>query len=227
MANNIMVTFHDTLFLERFYFYLCEFFYKSSALFSELGPLNKASSYEQKQGEIAQTLITEEAGVKYLEQYKKDLFLYIYKYFGDKDIAEDVFQDVCYQIWSLIKKKPIVDKNIKSWMFHIAVNVCKKERSKVFKERKKLSYELEDTFVDERENPEGAMKAKEFAEEMDTVVRNLPDELKSVVILKFMYNHTQAEIAQILKLTEMSVSRKLQKAYKFMAEKMKSYTGGE
>jgi len=167
--------------------------------------------------------LTEKSCVEYIEKYKREIFMFIYKYFGDKDIAEDVFQDVCYRIWNLSQKKTILDNNIKSWMFHVAANVCKKERDRVYKERNKLSYDVEESIIDERENPESDMNAKEFAEQMDIAIRNLPEQLKSVVLLKFLHNHSQTQIAEILNLSEMAVSRKLRKAYKLMAANLKSF----
>ncbi len=161
--------------------------------------------------------LTEQQCVYLIEQYKHELYRYIFKFFGDQDVADDVFQEICLKIWQLAQQKTVERINIKAWFFAVAANVCKKERSRTFRYQRRLIYGEPYEIEDQRDSPEEQAERKAIAEKIDTAVRALPPDLRTVFLFKNINEFKQNQIAQILGLSEMAISRRLRKASEMLA----------
>lgn len=128
---------------------------------------------------------------------------------GDEEAAKDAVQDTFLKAYlSLDRFRG--DCSYKTWLIKIAVNTCRSmQRSAWFKH------------VDKRITPEERLRfvavEQSDIEIMDVVMR-LPSQLKEVVLLYFWQDMTMCEIAQALGCTQSTVSNRLKRAKKRLAE---------
>lgn len=141
---------------------------------------------------------------------------------GDEEAAKDAVQDTFLKAYlSLDKFRG--DCSYKTWLIKIAVNTCHSLRRSAWFQH-----------VDKRIDPEEQLRSvaaeeSKYDEIMEVVMR-LPIHLKEVVLLYYWQDMTMCEIAQALGCTQSTVSNRLKRAKKKLADKLRvegsSWTNG-
>lgn len=138
-----------------------------------------------------------------VQNYGKQLFKFIRSRVKSDADAEDILQDVWYQLSSIIDIEPI--EQLSSWLFRVSRNRI------VDKRRKKQPLSLEGLAQEDDEgdiyypeailaniiNPENELEQKYAREAIFNALEELPDEQRMVFIWNELEDITFQEIAEI------------------------------
>ena len=127
--------------------------------------------------------------------YKNKLFGYFWKFGGSKYAAEEMFQETLIKVWRAIDSYNNNNK-FASWLFTIAHNVAV---DFVRKDKSKLNVELDSI----KNNTNGILQDDLFVRdetinEINSIVKILPDKQKRVFLLRQHGELTFKEIAEII-----------------------------
>ncbi len=142
------------------------------------------------------------------EQYADDVLRMAYFYLADKQKAEDVCQDVFVRLYT--HGENIEEGKEKAWLLRVTVNCCRDLWRSAWLKRVVLgapSLEImpvQDESVEQREEKAELMRA----------VHKLPAVFREVILLYYYQDMGIAEIAQMLKLPEGTISSRLSRARK-------------
>jgi len=133
-----------------------------------------------------------------------------YRIVQDKDIAEDIVQDVFNKLW---EKRGVTALNtpLKSYLFQTVI-----EQSLEYLKRYRLSFNIEaefaeDTLVNGNLN-EQAMALKGVSRRVNEAVRSLPEVCRMIFILSRFHKMSYAEIAAKLEIPQKMVEGQLRNA---------------
>lgn len=138
--------------------------------------------------------------LKSIKEYGKGLLGFIRKRVKSDADAEDILQDVWYQLSSVINSKPIEQTG--AWLYRVARNKI------IDKHKKKSELRLDDSFTDEEDSldlkallltegktPETEYFRNMFWEQLFLALEELPEEQKEVFILHELDDVPFQEIA--------------------------------
>lgn len=130
-------------------------------------------------------------------RYERQLFSYIYRFAGERRKAEDLFQ----QTWlKMINGLSGYEERRKfsSWLFGIAHNCCIDELRRASRKNEDCS-PMDDAagFRENRPDPEETLLFRERADLLNQALQRLPEEQKTVVLLRLKADLPFKEIAEI------------------------------
>ena len=143
---------------------------------------------------------------QWLEQYGSGILRTCYVYLKDAALAQDAMQDTFVKAWQKMDTfEGRGGASPKTWLTHIAVNVCRDyRRSRWFK------------WVDMRksieEMPVAVRQATLEERELFESVMALPDKYREAVLLYYYQELTLEETAQVMNMSRSTVHHRLQKA---------------
>ncbi len=150
-----------------------------------------------------------------IDLYGDDVFRLCLSYLGDRQLAEDAFQETFLKAWKA-KERFRGESSEKTWLASIAVNTCRDMlRSGWFRMRRKSAPidELLDLAAD-------APTAAEDSP-VRAAVLALPGKYREVIVLYYDQNMKLKEIAQLLRLSVNTVSTRLNRARKLLQKALK------
>jgi RNA polymerase sigma-70 factor, ECF subfamily len=157
------------------------------------------------------------------EMYKDKVFSLSFYMTGDKEAAKDITQQIFMRVFTSILTFQH-KASFGSWLFRLAVNVCRDyQRSK--RRMKMFSADITNSVVAYEPTPtvEESL-CKEYALEMvQKVVMKLSPKLRSVVVLKYIEDLSYSQIAELLGCSIGTVSSRLNRSHKILAEKLKEF----
>ena len=142
----------------------------------------------------------ENAFQKLYERYERPLFSFIFRYIGDRQGSEDVFQQTWYKAINALESYKEQGRFF-SWLLGIAHNCCidlvrrsgqRRKREVLIDER----YEGKDADAD---NPETVLEKKEQRIRLEEAIGRLPEDQKEVVLMRLHGEIPYKEIARIVK----------------------------
>lgn len=148
-----------------------------------------------------------------IDRYGDDILRICLLYLGDRQLAEDAFQETFIKAWRNAGTFR-GESSVRTWLVQIAVNTCKSTlRSGWFRMRKKAGN------VEELLN----LPAKEQPMDLDLTqaVCLLPGKYREVVTLCYYEGMKLREIAQLLNLPVNTVSTRLRKARRLLHAELK------
>ena len=140
-----------------------------------------------------------------LNRHRDRIYTSIYLFCKDRDLAEDIFQDVFIKIVKTLRNgKYNHEGKFLQWALRISYNMCVDNFRKSKRRTKVNSTETFDIF-DVLESPEETMETKMIKSQLHTEVRKLVDELppeqKEVVILRHYADMSFKEISQLTRVS--------------------------
>ena len=155
--------------------------------------------------------------------YQK-IYNYSYKFFGDHDQAMEITQKTFIAVHQNFAKlnDPAA---FKSWLYQIAINFCKEETRK--SKRKWLfpfvSFKKQDNLIiseikDATESPVVNMEQADLNQIIVKALAKLPDEQRTVVIMKEYEGLKFREIAKVLGISENTVKSRMYYGLKHLRE---------
>lgn len=151
---------------------------------------------------------------KIYNSFCEPLYRFAFSYLKDSYEAEEIVQDVFLKVWE--KREEVdVQKSFKSYLYRITVN-------KVFNELKhrvvKQKYEQHALNFEQinSETPESSIQFQELKTKLEQILKQLPDQQRSIFIMSRWKGQTNAEIAQSLNLSIRTVENQIYRAAKFI-----------
>ncbi len=153
------------------------------------------------------------------DELVKPVYRYIY-YRVEQEVAEDLTEDTFLKVWQNLKKYKKGANPFSSWVFRIAHNLVVDHYRK-----HKTTSEIDERTADTQphSDPHGQVDLKLTQVRLRKVIRKLPDNYQQIIILKYINELDNKEIAATIGKSEGAV-RTLQ----FRAlEKLKGLLGND
>ena len=138
-----------------------------------------------------------------VSRYQRKLFVYMYRFIGNKEETEDLLQNVFFKVFKYCENFD-TQRKFSSWIYRIAhneaVNYIKRKSIKKF-------ISLED-FVSSKDRIETKTDAKspmevwiskELRKEMEDALKKLPDKYREVLEMRYFAEKSYEEIGKVLK----------------------------
>ena len=153
--------------------------------------------------------------------YERPVFNLAYRMLGEAGEAEDAAQEAFIKAYSNLHRYD-VNRSFKTWMLSITSNHCIDRLRK-----RRLTYLSLDeplpphpALVSDFANPEAAALAEERSEEVQHMLDGLSEEYRLVVVLRYWYDLSYAEIADMLETSESAIKSRLFRARQALAKQI-------
>jgi RNA polymerase sigma-70 factor (ECF subfamily) len=136
--------------------------------------------------------------------YVSRIYNYIYYRTGNSLDAEDLTERVFYRAMGHIQK--YTDKGVpfSAWLYRIAHNlVANWHRDN--QRRQEVPLEDDENNIPRKDHPESSLIQNQENEELINIIRKLPPDRQELIILKFVENLSNSEIAMIMGKSEGAV----------------------
>ena len=151
------------------------------------------------------------AGESIVRQHWRKVFNLAYKFVGKHDEAEDLTQDIFLKIF---KALATFDRraNFQTWIISISRNLCIDHYRSVRKERETIAREVDPSTLSPASKEIGPLKALEHQDVRDLLRRaleQLPETLRTAVVMRDLKELSYQEIADELGLPEGTVKSRI------------------
>ena len=139
-----------------------------------------------------------------VHRYKDRLLNFIYRFLNDLDRAEDLVQDTLLKLYTHKDSYQEIAK-FSTWLYTIAANLARTELRKL-KRRKtfsvtELSYEDREFIISSSDNdPSDDHLSENFERKVHQALLELPDDFKTIIILRDIQELSYDEISKIVEL---------------------------
>ncbi len=151
-----------------------------------------------------------------VERYQNAVYNLAYRMLGSPEEAEDAAQEIFVRIYrQLARYDP--ERKFSTWVLTIATNYCIDQ----LRRRRMQLVPLENIIPWARAReagPEGEALSRESRDEVQRLLRELPEKYRAVLVLRYWQDLSCAEIADILKLPEGTVKTQLHRARKALGQ---------
>ena len=170
-----------------------------------------------------------------MKHFRAKIFHYSWLMCGHREDAEEVAQETLLKVFENFDRLREPER-VRPWVFQIAKNVClMKRRHSVFEPAKQLSL---DEFLPATDHegghrrlqiadwsalPDRQILQNEMKHVLDQAISGLPENYKSVVLLRDVEELSTQETAQILDLTEDVVKTRLHRGRLAIRQKLDEY----
>ena len=157
------------------------------------------------------------------ETYKDKVHSLGYYMTGNKEAAKDITQQVFLKVFTSIITVQY-KASFSSWLYRLTFNVCRDYqrsilRMKLFSANLTASLPVHDS----RSSLEENLFTEHVSEAVQKVVMRMSPKLRTVIILKYMEDLSYSEIAELLGCSIGTVSSRLNRGHKILAEELKEF----
>lgn len=143
-----------------------------------------------------------------IDEYGSCVLNTAYLYVKDKQLAEDIFQEVFLK--AFLKMNAFEGRStIKTWLIRITINLCKDTVKSAYKQ--KVTVGLEEVAATSN-SAENAVVEQVENEKLYQAVLSLKSEYSEVILLRYYNRLTPAEISEVLHISSASVRTRLFRA---------------
>ncbi|MDR2920272.1 MAG: RNA polymerase sigma-70 factor [Tannerella sp.] len=153
------------------------------------------------------------------KSYYKPLRAYAYRFINNKEIAEDIVQDIFFEVWSHHEKIHFDDKKaVKSYLFKSVYNrSINLINSSILYGNTSIEDTNEELIIETYlsqyiPNQEQSLLLKELESEIADFVETLPSQCKKIFVLSRTYGLKNKEIAEKLEISIKAVEKQISKA---------------
>jgi len=161
----------------------------------------------------------------FYNKHSQSFWLYIFKICGDKNMADDVFQESFYR---LLRTKPVLlnEDHLKSYIHKIAFRIMIDRKRRIKTEKK--AFEEEKGIYKKRKDKKRQESGILLSLDMEKIFKLLKPKERILLWLAYVEGFSHKEIASITETREKSVKTQLFRARKELAHilKKKKYNGG-
>lgn len=152
---------------------------------------------------------------------------FIFALLGDKDLVADLAQDTFLRAFLAIKKYEF-RAPFRSWLFRIAMNLCRDQlrKRKVRKIMGSFHHPVDEEeidYIDPQPDALANLEQKERAALVHKALAQLPDPLRQVLVLRDLQELSYEEMAQLLRWRMGTIKSRLFRARKELAHLLKEY----
>ena len=148
-------------------------------------------------------------------QHMKSIYYYLFKMCGNAQLAEDFVQETFVR--ATISLKEAKPEHARAWLFQVARNVYLDEWRKQERRKNNPLFQL---FLRQKEmispygEPEQELLAAEHEKILDSALKQLPENYRTVYILRELEHFSYEEISTLLQLSQENVKVLLHRARK-------------
>lgn len=177
----------------------------------------------------------EDAFTLLVRRHQQPLINFIARYINDRDGAEDVAQETFIRIFKAARRYKPGQAHFKTWMYHIASNLCKNElRNRGRRNRYRVDRVVDDgdseqidlienAPADAASQPEVALERKELHDAIQRAIAELPEQYRMPLILRDLQGLSYDEISDALELRSGTTKSRINRARLMLKDKLKSY----
>ena len=164
-------------------------------------------------------------------RYRGELYNFLARFTGDRTLAEDVFQEAFLQL-HLSAGAFDTSRRLRPWLFTIAANKARDAmRSRARRQAAPLDAEVsgsegEATYVDlmpaNIPEPVESLLNLETRQAVRSIVEEMPEHLRTVLLLSYFHDFPYKEIAGILSVPLGTIKSRLHAAVKLFAKRWKA-----
>lgn len=173
-----------------------------------------------------------------VRRHQQPLVNFIARFINDRDGAEDLAQETFIRIFKASRRYQPGRAHFKTWMYHIASNLCKNElRNRGRRDRYRVDNvvdsndegDVEQIDLIERApadasfQPEVALERKELDDAIQTAISELPEQYRVPLILRDLQGLSYDEISETLELREGTTKSRINRARLMLKDKLKSF----
>ena len=160
-----------------------------------------------------------EAFTSLVEAYQIPVYNLAYRMLGDAREAEDAAQETFLRAYTRLTTYQI-DKKFSSWLLAIASHHCiDRLRRRRFTWLSLDELPFLEQAAGERNQPEEAAIRQEQRDEVHKMLDHLPPQYRAAVILRYWYELSYREIAEVMGTTESAVKSRLYRAREMLAQR--------
>ncbi len=152
-------------------------------------------------------------------QYQHAVFNLAYRLLGDPQEAEDAAQEAFLRAYANLSRYD-PERSFKTWLLSIASNHCIDRLRK----RRLTWVSIEDeqmgphpALVSTEPGPEDALLDGERSAAIQAMLAQVPDDYRTVIVLRYWYDMSYVEIAEVLGTTESAIKSRLFRARQALA----------
>lgn len=140
-----------------------------------------------------------------LNRHREKIYTSIYLFVKDRDLAEDIFQDVFIKIINTLRKgRYNHEGKFVQWAMRISYNMCV-DNFRKSKRRTKVSatetFDIFDVLENKDDNMETTMIKTQAHNKIKELVNQLPPEQREVVVLRHYADMSFKEISQLTRVS--------------------------
>ena len=136
------------------------------------------------------------------DEYFGRIYSYIYHRLGDSRVAEDLTADVFLRMVESVKAEKAWQSSLTGWLYRIAHNLV---IDYYRRQSKRDGPSLDERLVAAVESPSLRMDTLLVQDQLRAAIQTLTEEQQQVVVLKFVEDLNNAEVAEVLGKTEGAV----------------------
>ncbi|MFQ5490012.1 MAG: RNA polymerase sigma factor [Phycisphaerae bacterium] len=170
-----------------------------------------------------------------VERYYRELFRFVLRFTNSSAAAEDVVQDTFLQV-HLSGHTFDPSRRFKPWLFTVAANKARDwHRSRIRRHEVPLDAKIggqaegDESFAQllaDEPDPQGqALDAEDRRLVVQTVIHQMPDHLREVLVLGYFHRFPYKEMAEILEIPLGTVKSRLHAAVAHFAKRYKAVAG--
>jgi RNA polymerase sigma-70 factor, ECF subfamily len=169
----------------------------------------------------------EKAFEKLVEKYLKPLYNFIFQLVRDKEVANDITQDVFVKIWKSMSSYDS-QKKFSTWIFAIAKNTTfdflKKKKTIPFTAFENESGENFLEFIEDASIPYSDELLRLIDEKKDAAdfLDSLSPQIKTILLLHHVHGFSLVEISEIMGHSRNTIKSKYRRAIIFLREQISS-----
>ena len=156
-----------------------------------------------------------------MNRYGQDILRLAYSYVNDREVAEDLTQDIfvkCYKALHTYRGK----SKLRTWLWRIAINHCK-DYLKSWYNKKVIITENESTSnKTKKEMVEQVIIQKEEDHQLMTSIMTLPIKYREVIYLFYYEELLIKEIAVVTEVSANTVKTRLRRAKQLLKERLEA-----
>ena len=158
-----------------------------------------------------------------VHRYERDVFNLTYRMLNERGEAEDAAQEAFLRAYSHLERYDM-NRSFKTWVLSIASNHCIDR----IRKRRLTWLSLEEplpphpALTSDLPNPGQATLDNERNQVVQMLLENLSPEYRLAVVLRYWYDLSYSEIAEILETTESAIKSRLFRARQALAKEMDS-----
>ena len=171
-----------------------------------------------------------------VRRHQQPLINFIARYINDRDGAEDLAQETFIRIFKASRHYKPGQAHFKTWMYHIASNLCKNElRNRGRRNRYTVDRVvegdgdseqidlIENAPADAASQPEVALERKELHDAIQRAIAELPEQYRMPLVLRDLQGLSYDEISSALELRSGTTKSRINRARLMLKDKLKSY----
>ncbi len=163
----------------------------------------------------------QEAFAELVYSFQDAVYNLCYRLLGERTEAEDAAQEAFLKAYSHLRRYD-TERPFKTWILTIASNLCidrlRKRRATFVSIDEPIPATL--SLASDDPQPEQMALLNERSRRIQSMLNELPEDYRAAVVLRYWYDYSYAEIAEILETTESAIKSRLFRARQMLADKL-------